>query len=54
MIVESVTFELVRFIQRQLYKQQACYYFPNSQLNAEEEICIDILELTVHHLLIDT
>lgn len=53
-IVESVTFELVRYITKATITA-SLLKFPNleqinSQLNAEEEICIDRLEFTVYHL----
>lgn len=54
MIVESVTFELVQYITKAAITA-SLLKFPNleqinSQLNAEEEICIDRLEFTVYHL----
>lgn len=53
-IVESVTFELVRYITKATITA-SLLKFPNLeqinlQLNAEEEICIDRLEFTVYHL----
>lgn len=58
MIVESVTFELVRYITKaaitaSLLKSPNLEQI-NSQLNAEEEICIDRLEFTVHVYQMDT
>lgn len=53
-IVESVTFELVRYRTKATITA-SLLKFPNleqinSQLNAAEEICIDRLEFTVYHL----
>lgn len=59
-IVESVTFELVRYNKgsynskpakiSQLGTDKFTVECRSSQLNAEEEICIDRLEFTVYHL----
>lgn len=60
-IVESVTFELVRYITKatitasllkisQLGTDKFTVECRSSQLNAEEEICTDRLEFTVYHL----